>query len=263
MLSKRNPSTPLSHRPMYTFFSWMLLSCLESQPTTIITEEETEQVEIRTDITRPERIKARHILIAHKNAFSARSNLRRTRAEAKELAQDLYKQLQQNADFVELSKKYGNDPSAGQGGKLGVFGPNQMMKNFSTLAFQLKENEMGICETIFGYHIVQRLPLEEIVLRQLVIQWKDAYASKATRTEEEADILATDVYQLLQDGAEPIALIKKYSDGSMGSRGGLVGFVEKEKVGPKLKEAAFALQVGEHTPLLKSHLGYHILFREE
>lgn len=137
------------------------------------------------------------------------------------------------------------------------------MKNFSNLAFQLKENELDICETIFGYHIVQRLPLEEIILRQLVIQWKDAYASHATRSEEEADTLAIDVYQQLENGADPIALIKKYSDGSMGSRGGLVGFVEKEKVGPKLKKEAFALEVGEHTELLKSHLGYHILFREE
>ena len=49
----------------------------------------------------------------------------------------------------------------------------------------------------------------------------------------------------------------------MASRGGYLGFVEKEKIGEKLQEAAFSLEVGEHTPLIKSEVGYHILIREE
>ena len=241
----------------------LFLGCFSSQQSQLITEEELETVAINSSVTRPERVKARHILIAHKNALNARSKLRRTREEAREMAYDLFERLESGADFAALSQKYGNDPTAGQGGKLGVFGPNQMMKNFSALVFQLQENEMGVCETIFGYHIVQRLPLQEIVLRQLVIQWKNTYGSTTSRTQEEARILIEKAYAELEEGATPSELIKEYSDGMMASRGGLVGFVEKEKVGPALRDVAFSLKKGEHSAIVQSNLGYHIVFRED
>lgn len=248
---------------MYPLSLLFLLACFDSHPTSVITEEELETVAIDPSIPRPERIKARHILIAHKNAYNAKSTLRRTREEAKELAQQILTQIESGADFASLSTKYGNDPTASKGGDLGVFGAHQMMPNFSNLAFQLSENQLGICETIFGYHIVQRLPLEEIVLRQLIIQWKDAYSSTSSLSQEEAKTRAEEAYTKLEAGMNPIEIIKEYSDGAMATRGGLVGFVEKDKLGIAVKEAAFSLNIGEYTPLIKSTLGYHILFREE
>lgn len=248
---------------MLIFLYASLFGCFASQQNQLITEEELETVTIDTSIARPERVKARHILISHKDALDARSKLRRTREEAREMAYDLFEKLKNGSDFVMLSKKYGNDPTAPQGGKLGVFGPNQMMKNFSDLVFQLQENEMGICETIFGYHIVQRLPLQEIVLRQLIVQWKDTYGSTVSRSQEEARILIEEAYSKLEEGSAPIELIKEYSDGMMASRGGLVGFIEKEKIGPALQNIAFSLKKGEHSPIVQSSLGYHIVFRED
>jgi len=247
---------------MSFLFLFIITGCFDSQKSTLITEEELEMVVIDPTFVRPERVKARHILIAHKNALNARSNLRRTRAEAKEVAYQIYEELKNGADFTTLSKKYGNDPTAAQGGKLGVFGPNQMMKNFSNLVFQLNEQEMGVCETIFGYHIVERLSLQEIVLRQLVVQWEGAYGSAVKRSENDARDLAEEAYALLEAGAEPSTIIKKYSDGKMASRGGLVGYVEKEKIGTVLQPSAFSLQKGEYSPVIRSSLGYHILFRE-
>ena len=247
---------------MSILFYTLFCACFGVQQSTQITEEELEAVSIDSSITRPKRVKARHILIAHKNALNARSNLRRTRSEARELAYQLFENLQQGADFIVLSKKYGNDPTAPQGGKLGVFGPNQMMKNFSDLVFQQQENEMGVCETIFGYHIVQRLPLQEIVLRQLIVQWDGAYGSTVSRSPEEAKKRIQEASSKLNNGASPSDIIQEYSDGRMGTRGGLVGFVEKEKIGPVLRDVAFALKKGEHSAIIKSSLGYHILFRE-
>ena len=238
------------------------LGCFDSQQSKLITEEELEKITIDSSFTRPDRVKARHILIAHKDALNARSNLRRTREEAREMAYELFESLQSGADFVVLSKKYGNDPTAAQGGKLGVFGPTQMMKNFSALVFQLQENELGVCETIFGYHIVERLPLQEIVLRQLIVQWKDTYGSTVDRSQEQARARIEEAYAKLQDGATASDLIKEYSDGMMASRGGLVGFIEKDKIGPALKEVAFSLREGEHSNIVQSSLGYHIVFRE-
>ena len=137
-----------------------------------------------------------------------------------------------------------------------------MMKNFSALVFQLPESEMGVCETIFGYHIVERLPLQEIVLRQLIVQWDGAYGSTVSRSQEEAKKHIEEANTKLENGVSPIDVIQGYSDGRMGTRGGLVGFVEKEKIGPALRDVAFSLKKGEHSAIIKSSLGYHILFRE-
>lgn len=245
------------------FIFSLFLACFEAQTTTTISQDEIATISVDPNIILPKRIKARHILISHKHAINAKSSLRRTREEAKTLAYDLFSQLQNGADFLEISKKFGNDPTAQGGGKLGVFSHHQMMPNFSNIAFQLKVHELGICETIFGYHILERLPLEEIVVRQLLVQWKDAHASTVSRTPTEAKERAEKAYQELLSGHDPITLIKKYSDGKMASRGGFLGFIEKEKTGSKLQNAAFSLRVGEHTPLIKSSSGYHILIREE
>ena len=248
---------------MTFLFFWFCIGCQETNTISNVEQNEIKQISVDPNIVLPKRIKARHILISYKNAAKAKSNLRRTRAEAKVLAENLFAQLQDGADFVKMSKQFGNDPSAQKGGKLGVFEHHQMMPNFSNRAFQLKEGELGMCETMFGYHIIQRLPLEEIALRQLLIQWKDAYATTVDRSPQEAKTRAEQAYQELLAGGDPVALIKKYSDGAMASRGGYLGFVEKEKIGKKLQEAAFSLEVGEHTPLIKSEVGYHILIREE
>ena len=245
------------------FIFCIFLSCFEAQTNTIISQDDVETISVDPNMTFPSRIKARHILISHKNAVNAKSSLRRTREEAKELAHNLFAQLQKGADFTQISKEFGNDPTAQKGGTLGVFAHHQMMPNFSNLSFQLKTNEIGLCETIFGYHIVERLPLEEVVVRQLLVQWKNAYASTTDRSLQEARQRAEQAYRELLDGADPITLIKKYSDGKMASRGGYLGFVEKEKVGEKLQKELFSLTIGEHTPLLHSEVGFHILFREE
>ena len=248
---------------MLSFLFGFCIGCQEDQTAPTIEQDDIKQISVDPNIVLPKRIKARHILISYKNSANAKSNLRRTRTEAEALVHDLFAQLQGGADFIKMSKKFGNDPTAQKGGKLGVFEHHQMMPNFSNRAFQLQEGEMGMCETIFGYHIIQRLPLEEIALRQLLVQWKDAYATTVDRSPEEAQKRAEQAYQELLDGGDPIALIKKYSDGAMASRGGYLGFVEKEKIGKKLQEAAFALDIGAYTPLIKSEVGYHILIREE
>ena len=248
---------------MFSSFFWLYIGCQETQTPSSITKNDIEKISVDPDIPLPKRIKARHILISYKDAENAKSNLRRTRAEAKALAENIFVQLQGGENFVQLSKQFGNDPTAQKGGALGVFEHHQMMPNFSNTVFQLQEGEIGICETIFGYHIVQRLPLQEIAIRQLLIQWKDAYASTVDRSPQEAKERAEQAYQEILNGENPIALIKKYSDGAMASRGGHLGFVEREKIGSKLREAVFSLDIGEHTPLIKSEVGYHILIREE
>ena len=243
---------------------WFFLACFETTQNTLITEDDIEKITFSDDANLlPKRIKARHILIAHKNAHNARPSLRRNRSAAKSLAQEVLKQIQAGENFIKLSKKYNDDPNAQKGGLLGVFEANQMMQNFSSVAFRLNENELGMCETLFGYHIIQRLPLDERTFKHLIIQWKGGPLSNSTTPKTQAKENIEQAYQRLQKGADIDSVIRNFSEGPMASRGGSTGWIEDIDLGPALRKKAFALDIGTYTPPIESHLGYHILYRQE
>lgn len=79
-----------------------------------------------------------------------------------EEAKDVKKQLNKGGDFSELAKKYSKDPSTAQnGGDLGFFGRDQMVKPFSDKAFAMKANQVSDpVKTQFGYHIIKVLEVK-------------------------------------------------------------------------------------------------------
>ncbi|MCX7902340.1 MAG: peptidylprolyl isomerase, partial [Burkholderiaceae bacterium] len=60
-------------------------------------------------------------------------------------------------DFARLAKELSKDPgSAANGGDLGFFGRNMMVKPFEEAAFALKEGQLSeVIETDFGFHIIR------------------------------------------------------------------------------------------------------------
>jgi peptidyl-prolyl cis-trans isomerase D len=48
-----------------------------------------------------------------------------------------------------------DDSSAQQGGDLGYFGPNQMVKPFNDFVFNNGIGKVGLVETAFGFHIIK------------------------------------------------------------------------------------------------------------
>lgn len=72
-------------------------------------------------------------------------------------AQDLVKKLEEGKSFESLAKEFSKCPSGKQGGSLGTFGKGQMVPDFETAAFALKEGEVsGPVRTQFGYHLIKR-----------------------------------------------------------------------------------------------------------
>lgn len=59
-------------------------------------------------------------------------------------------------DFEDTAKQKSLCPSKKNGGKLGWFGRNQMVKEFETACFNAnKGNIIGPVKTQFGYHIIK------------------------------------------------------------------------------------------------------------
>ncbi|MEW6704181.1 MAG: SurA N-terminal domain-containing protein [Pseudomonadota bacterium] len=101
----------------------------------------------------PEERHAAHILVkAEKDAPAAE----RTKAKAR--AEELLAEVRKNPGaFAELAKKHSEDPgSREQGGDLGFFGREAMVKPFSDAAFALKPGEISnVVESDFGYHVIK------------------------------------------------------------------------------------------------------------
>ena len=71
--------------------------------------------------------------------------------ETEHEAQDLVKLLSEGKSFESLAKEYSKCPSGKEGGALGTFGKGQMVKEFETAAFSLKDGEVsGPVRTQFG-----------------------------------------------------------------------------------------------------------------
>jgi len=107
--------------------------------------------------TVPERVKARHILVAvEKSDDEASRKAKLAKAEK------IRKQLLDGADFAELAKKESDCPSKARGGDLGTFTRGQMVPAFEKAAFSQKPGEIGpVVETRFGYHIIQVMDHQE------------------------------------------------------------------------------------------------------
>jgi peptidyl-prolyl cis-trans isomerase C len=116
-------------------------SLLASEGKTATTDEAMKKVyeDASKQITGEQEVHARHILVE-------------TEDEAKAVAAELKK----GADFAELAKKKSKDPGASDGGDLGFFTKDQMVPEFSAVAFTLEPGKVSDpVKSQFGWHIIK------------------------------------------------------------------------------------------------------------
>ena len=90
-------------------------------------------------ITGEQEVHARHILVESED-------------DAKAVAEELKK----GTDFAELAKKKSKDPGASDGGDLGFFTKDQMVSEFSAVAFALDPGKVSDpVKSQFGWHVIK------------------------------------------------------------------------------------------------------------
>ena len=100
--------------------------------------------------------RASHILIGYEGSQTPNTKEKRTKEDAKEKAESILAQVTANPDsFTMLAFTASDDSSSQQGGDLGYFGPNQMVKAFNDFVFSNGIGKIGIVETPYGYHIIK------------------------------------------------------------------------------------------------------------
>ena len=95
--------------------------------------------EAAKQITGEQEVHARHILV-----------------ETEDDAKAVEDELKKGADFADLAKKKSKDPGAADGGDLGFFTKEQMVPEFSAVAFALEPGKISDpVKSQFGWHIIK------------------------------------------------------------------------------------------------------------
>ena len=119
----------------------MMDSLLAAEGKAATTEEAMKKVyeEAAKQITGEVEVRARHILV-----------------ETEDEAKAVIDELKKGADFAELAKKKSKDPGASDGGDLGFFTKEQMVPEFSAVAFSLEPGKISDpVKSQFGWHIIK------------------------------------------------------------------------------------------------------------
>jgi parvulin-like peptidyl-prolyl isomerase len=242
-------------------------------------------------------VDVKHVLIGWKDldkVYQGHMDKRaaaRTNAEAAKLAQEIADKLRKSPDQIDaLIKEHSEDPGSLSGEPYTVKADAPFVPEFKALALHLKEKEVGIVKTKFGYHVMERVappppdPLESadilarepdkgtVHIQHVVIGWKDAPAVKSgrgddrakNRTKEEADKIAQDILARIQKGEDMTKLMKEYSEDPMSKDNGRTFPISADTpmAGPfeRFQNLSLRLQEGE-AGLVKSPLGWHVVKR--
>jgi peptidyl-prolyl cis-trans isomerase D len=140
--------------------------------------------------------KASHILISYEGTQVPNKKEKRTKEEAKAKAEAILAQVNANPDsFLMLAFTNSDDSSAQQGGDLGFFGPNQMVKPFNDFVFNNGIGKVGLVETPFGFHIIKITDKQDGIRLATVaqkIEASEATSDKAFTQATKFEMDATD-----------------------------------------------------------------------
>ncbi len=127
-------------------------------------EDQKAKPESREQVTEEEKTTVEALNQAVKNKEQKMAEVTQVAAkhilvESKQEAADLLKRIRNDNDnltFEDAAKKYSKCPSKAEGGDLGFFGKNMMVKEFESAAFALNEGEISEpVETQFGWHLIK------------------------------------------------------------------------------------------------------------
>ncbi|MGA7804849.1 peptidylprolyl isomerase [Bradyrhizobium sp.] len=138
---KVQDSDDFKKRLAFTRSRLLMDSLLASQGKAATSDDAMKKVyqDASKEISGEQEVHARHILVE-------------TEDEAKEVEEELKK----GADFAELAKKKSKDPGASDGGDLGFFTKDQMVPEFSAVAFSLEPGKVSDpVKTQFGWHVIK------------------------------------------------------------------------------------------------------------
>ncbi len=144
--------------------------------------------EHRAQMSRPEEVQARHILIkVPQGADAVTVEAARLRLEQVRV------QIVQGADFASVAKAHSEDASASEGGDLGYFPRGRMMPAFEAAAFALKPGQVSEpVRTPVGWHLIYLQNHQEAtdVSQEQGLETVRVYLARQQKVQARRDVLA-------------------------------------------------------------------------
>ncbi|WPR72547.1 peptidylprolyl isomerase [Flavobacterium sp. NG2] len=188
--------------------------------------------------------KASHILISYEGTQVPNQKEKRSKDQARAKAESILEQVNANPEsFMMLAYTSSDDSSSQQGGDLGYFGPNQMVKPFNDFVFNNSIGKVGLVETDFGFHIIKVTDKQDGVRLATIaqkIQPSEATSDKifTQATQFEMGAADKDFYQVAKSmglTVNPAVAVKAMDEsfGGLGNQRAIVrwGFEDDSKVG--------------------------------
>ena len=205
----------------------------------------------------PKKVEARHILLKVSPDADAQ-----TVKKTKERALKILKLAREGKNFAELAKKYSEGPSRNNGGYLGEFTKESMVKPFAEKAFSMKAGEISEpVRTRFGWHIIK----VEKVIDAHTTSFEDAKKDIQKKlTDNKAKSLAYDAAESVSDiayeGDDLINAAKErhltiLTTDFFSKKGPIKGISNPSK----FADIAFDLSTGEISDVHEFPDGYYIL----
>jgi parvulin-like peptidyl-prolyl isomerase len=249
----------------------------------------------RTETT-PE-VYVKHVLLAWNGMTPPRGRLdpraiKRSNADTAKLAQDIAAKLKENPDSIDQQMKDNSeDTGAFTGDPYLIKADTPFVPEFKNLSLRLKEKEVGIVKTAFGYHVVLRVPKPQpdplesaevigrpgeqgpVYFQQILIGWKDTMLAHSgqgdkrasERSKADADKLVKEVLDKARaKGADMAKLMKEYSEDPNAKESGkvdnLAADMQINQMFDNFKKLILGLKVDE-VGTVRSPLGWHVIKR--
>ncbi|MCA9719604.1 MAG: peptidylprolyl isomerase [Myxococcales bacterium] len=98
----------------------------------------------------------RHILIRYAGADRADDDIKRSKDEAKQLAEKILADIQGGKDFAKQAEQHGEDGTAERGGDLGPIGRGMFVLDYERAAWAMTPGDVAVVESPMGFHVVKR-----------------------------------------------------------------------------------------------------------
>jgi peptidyl-prolyl cis-trans isomerase C len=149
-------------------------------------------------------VHARHIILLFRPEDTPE-----IREERRRQMTDIQKRAKGGEDFTQLARQYSQDGAAQNGGDLGWFPREMMVKPFSDVAFSLKKGEIsGVVETQFGFHVIQCIDKKAAHK----VTYEEARPRVDTMLRQRA--LGTELQNRLKRDRDAAIIVRKYEAGA-------------------------------------------------
>ncbi|MDD9941014.1 MAG: peptidylprolyl isomerase [Myxococcales bacterium] len=209
------------------------------------------------------------ILSAYAGAKFAKPEVTRTAEQARKRAEGLRARIHAGEAFGPLATSHSEAPtSAPRGGTVGTYERSAWPDLHEAILDPLFGLAIGqvadqIIEAPYGFVVLKRCPVEKVRARHILVRYAGAKRAKGsiTRSREQAREHAEALHAKLSAGANFAELARSHSEDGSAERGGDIGNPGRGLLALAFEQAVFALQPGEHSDVVETEFGFHVIER--